>query len=62
MVKYLIEKGADLNTPVEDDKDDSYTVMHVVAQASSKTILDYLIEKGGDMKVKNSHGETPKIL
>ncbi len=62
MVRYLVEKGADLNTPVEDDKDDSYTVMHVAAQASSKTILNYLIEKGGDMNVKNSDGETPEEI
>lgn len=60
MVKYLVEKGADPNSKIREEEDYFYTVMHTAAANDSKTILDYLIQNGGDMKVKDSDGDTPE--
>lgn len=59
MVKYLIKKGADPNGLCGKD---SYTVMHIAAEEPSEDILNYLIEKGGDMKMKNYDGYTAENL
>lgn len=59
LVKYLVEKGADINYMIPAEENDAYhTVMHTAA-CQSRKILEYLLEQGGDMTVRNYDGKTP---
>ncbi|KAH8920186.1 ankyrin [Atractiella rhizophila] len=55
-VKYLIEtEGVSPNAKDEN----SYTPLHAAVSWNQKEILKYLIEKGGDINIKDDDGETP---
>lgn len=59
-VKKLVENGADINRLVEvSPLDGKYTAMHVAAWNTSRDIIKFLIEHGGDCTVKDSNGKTP---
>lgn len=57
MVEYMIDKGADINYPIEYDV--QHTVMHTAAENPSSDILEYLMEQGGDISVKDGQGLLP---
>ncbi|MGL4485195.1 MAG: ankyrin repeat domain-containing protein [Anaerovoracaceae bacterium] len=70
MVKYLIKKGANPNellTGKESEEFHEYyvdwrdeiTPVHVASVRPSRTILNYIIQNGGDAKVKSKRGVTP---
>jgi len=51
-VKYLVEEaGADVNS--KDDK--GYTPLHGAALMNDKALIDYLVGKGGDVKVRANY-------
>lgn len=57
IVKKLVENGADVNRLVNTE-DGRYTALHVASWSTSADILKYLIEKGGDLRIKDSDGKT----
>ena len=57
LVKLLIDRGADINAGGV-----AGTPLIAAIQAHSFEILDYLLEKGANVKVKNKEGMTPLML
>lgn len=39
--------------------EEKYTAMHVAAWSTSREIIKFLIEHGGDCTIKDSNGKTP---
>ena len=59
-VKELVDNGADINRLVEvSPMEGKYTAMHVAAWNTSRDIIKFLIEHGGDCTIKDSNGKTP---
>lgn len=58
MVKFLIAQGANINKLTDTDYG-KYNAVHVAAHTWSADILKYLIEMGGDVRMKTSKGKTP---
>lgn len=59
-VKKLVDNGADINRLVEvSPMEGKYTAMHVAAWNTSRDIIKFLIEHGGDCTIKDSNGKTP---
>jgi ankyrin repeat protein len=55
MVRLLIEKGADLNTPNKNGE----TPLYAVADNGHTDIVKLLVEKGADLNTPNKYGCTP---
>lgn len=59
VVKFLVEKGANVNKP--DPKNDENTPLFVAVKSSNTEILKYLIQHNADVNKANKYGETPLI-
>ena len=58
VIKYLIEKGADVNRPNDFD----YTPLMISIQQNHVEAVRFLIEKGADVNAQNKLNETPFIF
>lgn len=56
MVKYLVEKGADVNAKAEFCRD---TALHSAAAGGNLEMVKYLVEHGADVNAKDDDGRTP---
>jgi ankyrin repeat protein len=54
-VKYLVEKGADVNAKNED----STTPLFSAAGSGDLEVVKYLVEKGADVNAKTTYSQTP---
>lgn len=62
-VEKLVDNGADINRLVEvSSMEGRYTAMHVAAWNTSRDIIKFLVEHGGDCTIKDSSGKTPYKL
>lgn len=59
VVKFLIEKGANVNATAQYRKD---TALHVAAQNGFADVCTYLIQKGADKNAVNDEGKKPVEL
>ena len=55
IVKYLIERGVDVNKP----NFLGVTPIFVACQYGNTTIVKYLMKHGADINIKSNHNETP---
>ena len=59
VIKQLLEKGADPNKMCQYDTETKFTPVHYVAGEGNDVLLKLFKENGGDLRKKNSHGESP---
>ncbi len=57
-MKYLLDKGADL----EADDEDGRTPLHAATERRHLECLECLIGKGSDLEAKDNEGRTPLLL
>jgi uncharacterized protein len=55
MVRFLIDKGADVNTMSRGN----WTALHVASRDQRKQIVEVLLEAGADVDAQDEHGNTP---
>jgi len=58
VVKYLIDKGADVNQKNKDGD----TPLMVYCKLNNEYMVKYLVERGADINLKNNQGESPVTL
>ena len=58
IVKFLLEKGADINTAYEK----KWTPLHIAAYFSNLEMVDFLLENGADFNAKCNFDYTPLEL
>ena len=58
VVKYLIEKGADVNIEGEGEFGIG-TPLHIAARSGKLEVVKYLVEKGANINAKDNHNKTP---
>ena len=58
ILKFLIEKSADL----EQKNEDGFTALHWAAYVGNLDSVKTLVEKGADLRSKNSEGKKPADL
>ena len=58
MVKYLVEKGADVSAKAGLGGDRG-TVLHFAAKEGCLEMVKYLVEHGADVNAKDDDGRTP---
>jgi ankyrin repeat protein len=56
VVKFLLDKGADVNAHANVEK---LTPLHVAAAAGNKAIVELLLVHGADVNAKDGRGKTP---
>lgn len=62
IVEILVEYGEDPNQMHYDSDGYGESAVHVASYCSSADILEYLLNHGGDISLKNSEGKTPYDL
>ena len=60
-VKYLLEKGADVNKKSSRDND-NFTSFHLACMNGNTNIAELLIQYGADTSTKDIHGNTPLMI
>ncbi len=60
-VKYLLEKGADVNKKSSRDND-NFTSFHLACMNGNTNIAELLIQYGADTSIKDIHGNTPLMI
>ncbi len=53
-MKYLVEKGAEVNAAEND-----WALLQWAAEEGHLDVVKYLVEKGADVKAANKHDRTP---
>uniref|UniRef100_A0A0G4GH36 Uncharacterized protein n=1 Tax=Chromera velia CCMP2878 TaxID=1169474 RepID=A0A0G4GH36_9ALVE len=59
LVKFLLEKGADVN--VQTKPDAGRTALHVASKQKDKTMIEFLLSKGADLTLLNTEGFAPLV-
>ena len=58
IIKECLSKGCDINFQDYDKR----TALHIAAEENKKEIVKFLIERGGDLNLKDRWGKTPNDL
>jgi len=63
MLKYLVEKGADIESQTETNKcfysDKKYRPIHMICKHGTFEMLEYIVNKGVDINAEATHGWQP---
>jgi len=60
IVKFLVEKGADVNA--KDHDDEEATALHIASFYGMADIVKFLVSKGADVNATNSSGQTARMI
>ncbi|MFA5249985.1 MAG: ankyrin repeat domain-containing protein [Parachlamydiales bacterium] len=60
-VRFLLERGADVNIPNSDPRSYLFrtTPLYLAVLQGNQTIVELLLKNGADVNIPNSHGDTP---
>ncbi len=56
IVKFLIEKGVDINT----EKYERWTALHAASYKGNLEIIKFLLEKGANPNIRDTDGKNPR--
>jgi ankyrin repeat protein len=55
MLKFLVQRGADINSPTSDGE----TPLHIAVLDHESDIVNWLVEEGADVNAQDGNGDTP---